>query len=66
MVEYTYLELFLFCTSVIGLAFSLKYREEANSHHKFISALLENKEMREKVFEHADKAFDEARKEGII
>jgi hypothetical protein len=66
MVEYTYLELFLFCTSVIGLAFSLKYREEARSHAKFISVLLENKEMREKVFEQADYALDQARKEGII
>jgi hypothetical protein len=66
MVEYTYLELFLFCTSVIGLAFSLKYREEARSHHKFISVLLNDKEMREKVFETADTALDQARKEGII
>jgi len=66
MVEYTYLELFLFCTSVIGLAFSLKYREEARPHAKFISVLLENKEMREKVFEQADHAFEKARKEGII
>ena len=66
MVEYTYLELFLFCTSVIGLAFSLKYREEANSHRKFISVLLHDKQMREKVFEHADTALDEARKEGLI
>jgi hypothetical protein len=66
MVEYTYLELFLFCTSVIGLAFSLKYREEARSHHRFISVLLEDKQMREKVFEQADHAFEQARKEGII
>jgi hypothetical protein len=66
MVEYTYLELFLFCTSVIGLAFSLKYREEARSHHKFISVLLNDKEMREKVFETADTALDQARREGII
>jgi hypothetical protein len=66
MVEYTYLELFLFCTSVIGLAFSLKYREEARSHHRFISALLEDKNIREKVFEQADMAFEQARKEGIL
>ena len=66
MVEYTYLELFLFCTSVVGLAFSMKYREEANSHRKFISALLQNKDMRNQVFEHADEALDQARKEGII
>ena len=66
MVEYTYLELFLFCTSVIGLAFSLKYREEARSHHRFISVLLEDKQMREKVFEQADHAIEQARKEGVI
>jgi hypothetical protein len=66
MVEYTYLELFLFCTSVIGLAYALKYREEARSHHRFISVLLEDKQMREKVFEQADMAFEQARKEGII
>lgn len=66
MVEYTYLELFLFCTSVIGLAYALKYREEARSHHRFISVLLEDKKMREKVFEQADMAFEQARKEGII
>jgi hypothetical protein len=66
MVEYTYLELFLFCTSVVGLAYALKYREEARSHHRFISVLLENKEMRKKVFEQADMAYEQARKEGII
>jgi hypothetical protein len=66
MVEYTYLELFLFCTSVVGLAFSMKYREESRSHHRFISVLLNDKEMREKVFETADTAIDQARKEGII
>jgi len=44
----------------------LKYREEARSHHRFISVLLEDKQMREKVFEQADMAFEQARKEGII
>jgi hypothetical protein len=44
----------------------LKYREEARSHHRFISVLLEDKQMREKVFEQADHAFEQARKEGII
>lgn len=66
MVEYTYLELFLFCTSVLGLAFSLKYREEANSHHRFITLLLKNKEAREKIFQHADEAIAHAEQEGII
>ena len=56
MVEYTYLELFLFCTSVIGLAFSLKYREEARSHHNFISALFERPDLRETVFTKVDEA----------
>jgi hypothetical protein len=64
MVEYTYLELFLFCTSILGLAFSLKYKEEARSHRRFISLLMENKEARKKIFEQADEAF--AREEGII
>lgn len=44
----------------------MKYREEARSHHRFISVLLEDKKMREKVFEQADMAFEQARKEGII
>jgi len=44
----------------------MKYREEANSHRRFISALLQNKDMRNQVFEHADEALDQARKEGII
>jgi hypothetical protein len=44
----------------------LKYREEARSHHRFISVLLEDKQMREKVFEQADMAFEQAKKEGII
>ena len=66
MVEYTYLELFLFCTSVLGLAFSLKYRDEARSHFRFISLLMENKDARNKIFEQADKAMAQAREEGII
>jgi hypothetical protein len=44
----------------------MKYREESRSHHRFISVLLNDKEMREKVFETADTALDQARKEGII
>ena len=66
MVEYTYLELFLFCTSILGLAFSLKYKEEARSHRRFISLLMENKDARNKIFEQTDKAMSQAREEGII
>ena len=64
MVEYTYLELFLFCTSVLGLAFSLKYKEEVRSHRRFIYLLMEDKEARKKIFEQADKTF--AQEEGIV
>jgi hypothetical protein len=66
MVEYTYLELFLFCTSVLGLAFSLKYKEEVRSHRRFISLIFENKEAREKFLKYADETTAQAREEGIV
>lgn len=59
MVEYTYLELILFALFITALAFALKYREEAESAKRFVTAMLKNDDLYKKVKHDHDKFMKE-------
>jgi hypothetical protein len=42
MIEYTYLEIFLFCAFFVALGFALKYREESIMGKQVIIAMIED------------------------
>jgi hypothetical protein len=44
MIEYTYLEISLFCAFVLALGFALKYREESIMGKQVIKAMLDDPE----------------------
>jgi hypothetical protein len=43
MIEYTYLEIFLFCAFFVALGYAFKYREEASTGKQVIRAMLRDK-----------------------
>ena len=49
MIEYTYLEIFLFCAFVVVLGYAFKYREESVSAKHFIRAMLNDRAMYDRV-----------------
>jgi hypothetical protein len=49
MIEYTYLEIFLFCAFVLVLGYAFKYHEERNDAKRFIRAMLNDRAMYDRV-----------------
>ena len=49
MIEYTYFELFLLCAFFVVLAYMFKFREESRSHRKFISIILSDPDLYNKI-----------------
>jgi hypothetical protein len=54
MIEYTYLEIVLFCAFVVVLGYAFKYREESVSAKSFIRAMLKDRAMYDRVKEDHD------------
>ena len=49
MVEFSLMEITLFCWAVIATAYALKYKSEAEGAHFFARVLIERKDVRDKV-----------------
>jgi hypothetical protein len=49
MIEYTYLEIFLFCAFVLALGYALKYREEYSSAKLLIRAMLSDRDIYDRM-----------------
>jgi hypothetical protein len=49
MIEYTYLEIFLFCAFFAALGFAFKYHEEAKTGKQVIRAMLRDKTMYDRM-----------------
>ena len=54
MIEYTYLEIVLFCAFVVVLGYAFKYHEESVSAKHFIRAMLKDRAMYDRVKEDHD------------
>jgi hypothetical protein len=49
MIEFSLMEIALFCWAVLATAYALKYKSEAEGAHFFARVLIEHKDVRDKV-----------------
>ena len=49
MIEYTYLEIFLFCAFFAALGFAFKYHEEAKTSKQVIRAMLRDQSIYDRM-----------------
>ena len=49
MIEYTYLEIFLFCAFVLVLGFAFKYHEEAKTAKHVLKAMLRDQSIYDRM-----------------
>jgi hypothetical protein len=49
MIEYTYLEIFLFCAFFVALGYAFKYREESTTGKQVIRAMLRDQTIYDKM-----------------
>ena len=49
MVEFSVIEIALFCWGVIATAYAFKYKERAENADMFVRALFERKDLRDKL-----------------
>jgi hypothetical protein len=57
MVEFSLIEIALFCWAVLATGYALRYRQEARASDVFIRAMIERKDVRDQVVEAYEKAF---------
>ena len=57
MVEFSLIEIALFCWAVLATGYALRYRQEAKGAHFFARMLIERKEVRDQVVQAYEETF---------
>ena len=60
MVEFSLIEIALFCWAVIATAYALKYKQEVRGANFFARMLIERKDVRNQVVKAYEKEFGES------
>jgi hypothetical protein len=55
MIEITFADMFLLLWAILATVFCIVYREQEESHKKFIGLLIRDKKSRERFFDGVDK-----------
>ena len=63
MIEVTFADIFLLTWAILATVFCIVYREQEESHKKFIGLLIRDKKSRERFFAEMDKHLEEAANE---
>lgn len=61
MIEYTYFEIFLICAFFIALGYALKYREESITGKRMIRAMLNDRDIYDRMKNDHDSFMKELR-----
>ena len=61
MIEYTYFEIFLICAFFIALGYALKYREESTMGKRMIRAMLNDRDIYDRMKNDHDSFMKELR-----
>jgi len=59
MIEVTFADIFLLTWAILATVFCIVYREQEESHKKFIGLLIRDKKSRERFFAEMDKHLEE-------
>jgi hypothetical protein len=49
MIEFSFVEIALFCWAVLATGYALRYRQEARASDLFVRVMLERKDVRDKL-----------------